>query len=59
MEHTERQTKEADKKDVNEDERCKERLTRGWKITQELNTKTCLKILNKESQTINLIKVRN
>ena len=48
MEHTEKQTKEADKKDVNEDERCKERLTRGWKITQERNSKTCLKILNKE-----------
>ena len=46
MEHTEKQTKEADKKD--KDERCKERLTRGWKITQELNSKTCLKILNKE-----------
>ena len=59
MEHTEKQTKEADKKDVNEDERCKERLTRGWKITQELNSKTCLKILNKEWQTISLIKVCN
>ena len=55
MEHTQKQTKEADKKDVDEDERCKETLTRGWKITQELNTKTCGKILHKGWQTISLI----
>ena len=59
MEHTEKQTKEAGKKDVNEDERCKETLTRGWKITQELNTKTSATIVNKGWQTISLIKVRN
>ena len=29
VEHTQKQTKEADKKDVDEDERCKEMLTRG------------------------------